>query len=355
MDVDAPASPPSDMDRLPSVSADAYYSEYHGHLTPHLNRVHDALRRHGANTRIVFTAGDSSLDNKYWFGHSAPAVANGYHRVLSPPVMKQDVTYWLNRRAADREGLAHISAINTAVEATTLNGRACCKLLKQDKFLKNHVRQNDVVIVSVGGNDIALMPCLCTIVNIGLISCCTPHSCVEATKGVPFPCDDCCCGCGFGCLSTLTACPAPCMGYFYHMFQTRVQAYVNNLTSGEERPGTIIVCMIYYLDEAATGSWADGMLGCLGYNSNPKKLQMMIRRVFEEAVSKIKVDGAEVIPFPLFKVLDGKTSSDYRERVEPSPEGGRKIADALLDVIEGGEAAKRWIGADAAGDEKKII
>ena len=82
---------------------------------------------------------------------------------------------------------------------------------------------------------------------------------------------------------------------------------------------------------------------------------MMIRRVFEEAVSKIKVDGAEVIPFPLFKVLDGKTSSDYRERVEPSPEGGRKIADALLDVIEGGEAAKRWIGADAAGDEKKII
>ena len=147
---------------------------------------------------------------------------------------------------------------------------------------------------------------------------------------------------GFGCLSTLTACPAPCMGYFYHLFRTRVQAYVDNLTSGGERPGTIIVCMIYYLDEAETGSWADGMLGCLGYNSNPRKLQMMIRRVFEEAVSKIKVDGAKVVPFPLFRVLDGKTTSDYRERVGKS-EGGRKIADALLDVIEGGDAAERWL------------
>ena len=113
--------------------------------------------------------------------------------------------------------------------------------------------------------------------------------------------------------------------------------------------------MIYYLDEAETGSWADGMLGCLGYNSNPRKLQMMIRRVFEEAVSKIRVDGANVVPFPLFRVLDGKTSSDYRERVEPSPTGGRKIADALLDVIEGGEAAQRWLGVKQMGGEKKMM
>ena len=345
---------PPDMDRLPGVSADAYYGENHGHLPSHLESVHAALRQHPGTTRLIFTAGDSSLDNKYWFPSTSPAVRNGYETVLTPPVMKQDVTYWLNRRAADRPGLAHVSAINTAVEATTLNGRACGTLLKQDAFLKDHVRAGDVVVVSVGGNDIALMPCLCTVVNIGLISCCTPYGCVEATKGVPCPGDDCCCGCGFGCLSTLTACPAPCMGYFYHMFRTRVQAYVDNLTSGGERPGTIIVCMIYYLDEAATGSWADGMLGCLGYNSNPKKLQMMIRRVFEEAVSKVKVDGAEVIPFPLFRVLNGKTSSDYRERVEPSPEGGRKIADALLDVIEGGKAAERWLGAEAASGEKKI-
>ena len=188
-----PVAPPAEMDRLPGVSASAYYGEYHGHLPDHLARVHEALRAHPPNTRLIFTAGDSSLDNKYWFNDTSPAVDNGYDKVLSPPIMKHDVTYWLNRRAIDR-GMSHLSAINTAVEATTLNGRACCQLLKQDKFLKNHVRKDDIVVVSVGGNDIALMPCLCTIVNIGLISCCTPYSCVEATKGVPLPCDDYCCG-----------------------------------------------------------------------------------------------------------------------------------------------------------------
>jgi len=32
--------------------------------------------------------------------------------------------------------------------------------------------------------------------------------------------------------------------------------------------------------------------------------------------------------------LDGKTTSDYVARVEPSCNGGRKIAQYLLDVIE---------------------
>ena len=50
------------------------------------------------------------------------------------------------------------------------------------------------------------------------------------------------------------------------------------------------------------------------------------------ATSQIQIDGTEVVPFPLFRVLDGKTSSDYCQRVEPSPQGGRKMAAALLDV-----------------------
>ena len=41
----------------------------------------------------------------------------------------------------------------------------------------------------------------------------------------------------------------------------------------------------------------------------------------------------QVVAFPLFDVLDGKTSSDYEQRVEPSVTGGRKIAAALLDAI----------------------
>ncbi len=41
--------------------------------------------------------------------------------------------------------------------------------------------------------------------------------------------------------------------------------------------------MIYYLDETPSPSWAGPALGALGYNSNPAKLQGLIKKVFEEA------------------------------------------------------------------------
>jgi len=56
----------------------------------------------------------------------------------------------------------------------------------------------------------------------------------------------------------------------------------------------------------------------------------MIRTVFELATKKIRVPGVAVVAFPLFEVLDGKTSSDYHSRVEPSSAGGRKMARALV-------------------------
>lgn len=37
--------------------------------------------------------------------------------------------------------------------------------------------------------------------------------------------------------------------------------------------------------------------------------------------------------FPLYDVLDGKTSTDYVQRVEPSVQGGKKMADALLAAL----------------------
>ena len=94
--------------------------------------------------------------------------------------------------------------------------------------------------------------------------------------------------------------------------------------------------MIYYPDEAPTPSWAGLALGALGYNNNPAKLQILIRKAFGFATSSIRIDGSEVIPVPLFHVLDGKVPSDYVARVEPSPEGGRKMAEFILDLIDRG-------------------
>jgi hypothetical protein len=119
----------------------------------------------------------------------------------------------------------------------------------------------------------------------------------------------------------------------YCRFATdRTQKYIEALTS-KTKPAKILVCMIYYPDESNTPSWANASLGALGYNKNPAKIQLLIRKFFEEATSSIKITGTEVIPIPLFHSLDGTRSNDYVARVEPSAVGGKKMAELLLDAV----------------------
>lgn len=321
------------------ITPDSFYGEFHGHKVRHLESVLPSLRT--SSEALIWTAGDSSLDNKYWFFDTAPAVG-AYAQVLVPPVSKCDVTYWLNylarsdddgggdERSGGSDRNIKWGAINTAVEATTLNQRVF-RLLPQDRFIRDNILSDDVLVVSVGGNDIALCPTLCTIAAVAG-TLCLPYSVVEnGCTCATVPANDCCCGCGASLLSCGCAFP-PCLGYMRHLFGTRVQKYVEAMTR-KTKPKKVLVCMIYYLDENTAPSWAGPALAAMGYNRNPEKLQMVIRKVFAEATSRIRIPGSEVIPVPLFHALDGKQSRDYVARVEPSPTGGRKIAELLLDII----------------------
>lgn len=324
------------------ISHSEFYSEYHGHKVEHLEKLLPHLR--SSSDSIIWTAGDSSLDNKYWFNNHKPAVG-AYKSCLRPPTSICDVTYWLNFLADQRnhdssgnrsmdENKGHgrrIAAINTAVEASTLNERSY-RLRPQDIFLRDNISREDTLVVSVGGNDVAMMPTPCTIFSMaGLLA--LPMSCIR--RGVScctLPVNDCCCGCGPSTCSCLGSFP-PCLGYFRHLFGIRVKKYIEKITS-KTRPKRILVCMIYFLDEAPTPSWAGGALGAMGYNRNPAKLQLFIKKIFEEATSQIKIEGTEVIPIPLFNALDGKCSQDYVARVEPSAIGGKKMAEYLMDAID---------------------
>jgi hypothetical protein len=308
------------------VSSSKFYSEYHGHLVEHLEILLPNLR--ATSDSLIWTAGDSSLDNKHWFEDTQPAVG-AYMDVLSPPQSKCDVTYWLNYVAQER-GVNRMAAINTAVEATTLNERSF-RLREQDKFLRDNIREDDILIVSIGGNDVALAPTPCTIFNM-LCLLKLPLQWIEngcSCGTVPF--DDKCFGCGPSLLSCFGSFP-PFAGYFLHLFGPRIESYIRKLTE-KTKPRTILVCMIYYPDQNPTPSWANLALGALGYNSNPKKLQAMIRLVFQRAISNIRIPGTQVIPVPLFSVLDGTRSEDYVERVEPSALGGSKMANFIWDII----------------------
>jgi hypothetical protein len=125
------------------VPAKRFYSEWHGHRVEHLEVLLPYLRE--ASDSLIWTAGDSSLDNKYWFNDQKPAVGV-YRDVLDPPASKCDVTYWLNYLAQNQASrTVSIAAINTAVEATTLNERSY-KLRPQDRFLRNNIRPNDILL-----------------------------------------------------------------------------------------------------------------------------------------------------------------------------------------------------------------
>ena len=242
--------------RTMHLSHQSFYSEYHGHKEKDLRILSEFLRSNngvGGSRPGIYLAGDSSLDNKFWFQDTAAAV-NGYEDIIKPPNMKQDIAYWLNNELKHR-GVDQF-CINCAVEESSIGSRACCRLLPQDKVIRDTITEEDILVVSVGGNDIVLKPTLCTILSTLALTCCTTNQCVEASCGCALPCDDYVCGCGCGFLSNFLGFPCG-YGYFLHLFGTRIQSYVDRLTS-KRRPKIIVICMIYYPDESAGGSWADG-------------------------------------------------------------------------------------------------
>jgi hypothetical protein len=86
----------------------------------------------------------------------------------------------------------YITVINCAIEESTVGSRKK-NILPHDKFICDHIKKEDILVVSVGGNDIALKPSFLTIINMLVLLSCTTNSCLEnCTGGRPFPFNSCC-------------------------------------------------------------------------------------------------------------------------------------------------------------------
>lgn len=166
-------------------------------------------------------------------------------------------------------------------------------------MLAAHVTENDVVVVSVGGNDVALAP--------------TPRIAFSALVATYL-------GAGWG------------EKALYSLFVTELEEYVRKLVR-RCKPRLVVLCALYYLDEEPVQSWAGVTLKVLGYNHRPERVQRVIQWV-AEVMGRVHVEGVRVVVAPLFEALDGKDSGDYVARVEPSEEGGRKLAKFLLEIVE---------------------
>lgn len=272
------------------------------------------LRQHCKN--VVWLVGDSSLDSKHWLfagadkhrfdfataAFAAPAI-QGYEVVLSPPRCVKDVAYSVNGELKNR-GL-EMCCVNAAVEESTLMDRAG-GLQPHDAFVRDNLREGDVVIISVGGNDVALRPTPETQFHLGELMTSDMSGWREHGS----------------------------LEYFIGLFRDKTRDYIQALIAGASTRLVVIICMIYFPNEVPGGSWADSVLETLGYNTMPQRLQALIHLVYERATTQIELPGADVIPVPLFEVLDSKDTADYVQRVEPSVQGGLKMATAFVDAIQ---------------------
>jgi len=293
------------------VDSYGFYGTYYGHHVHYLNNILKCCRKLKYDG-IVYFAGDSSLDNKHWLKKPGSMsflkekAVNGYENILDPPKMVGDVAYHVNKVLSERN--INKLALNCAVEESTLGCRSD-KLLIQDEFIRDNINKNDTLVVSVGGNDIALRPSLKTMWNMVLLMKCNS-------------------------LKTIKKGPKYCWGmnYFIQMFKDKTEKFIKKIITHKQIK-RVIVCMIYFPDEKQTGSWADKTLGFLGYNDNPVKLQEVIKQIYIHATRKISIEDVDIVPFPMFNVLDGKNSKDYIARVEPSSQGGLKLAEILVPYL----------------------
>ena len=212
-----------------------FFSEWKGHPIESLIALRSTVLSSRGVKPIIWLAGDSSLDNKAWVPSDGPGgeplpveVPEVYREVLSKPRPKPDIAFWLNHFLG-----ARATAINTAVEASLLRERDG-KLLPHDEFIRDSLRPQDILIVSVGANDIALAPSLATAWHMMRLAWFSSQASLE--KGTAWS-----------------------LSYFRHMFQTQIQEYINHLVQ-KTKPAAIIVCMIYFPLEAGKAnqrSWAD--------------------------------------------------------------------------------------------------
>lgn len=287
------------------IDCSSFYNEYRGHKESHIKLLINEFKKDHKN--IIYLAGDSSLDNKFWLDSSDYEDAvNGYQYILSPPKMKTDIAYHFNKLLEESD--SNYCVINTSIEESTLADRKY-NLLTQDKIIQENITCDDILIVSIGGNDIALKPSVSTMTNMASLICLNTNTMLSSGPDSSWG-----------------------MTYFINMFKSDVENYIKKMI-GDKKPKKIIVCMIYYPDEKGSGSWADRTLNLLGYNKNPDKLKLIIHQIFKYGTSEIRIPGCDIVPFPMFNVLDGKNTNDYIQRVEPSALGGLKLATAFKKIL----------------------
>ena len=280
------------------IDSNKFYSEYYGHPLDDLRKLHDEFRKNGKN--IIWLVGDSSLDNKHWIKNEPRSGAcNGYEDILEPADCVPDVAYWMNYELFHLDKPTNYVCINAAVEESTIGGRR--DLLSHDKFVRDHLGENDIIISSMGGNDVALKPSFTTIASITNILY------------------------GFGDIYNVEN------TYLDLLIRQDTQNILEKICR-KVKPKCILPCITYY-PSLKGKSWADGILNTLKYDKNYENVHILIQQLFKTSTKNIRVYDIQMVPVALYEVLNCEDEGDYVERVEPSAQGSWKMAKEFVSLF----------------------
>lgn len=277
------------------IDSGRMYDTYYGHPVEHLQHIID--NKSDEITTIVYLAGDSSLDNKHWIPENERLpVSSKISKFMTREYAKckPDVAYWVNRVSP-----SYILCMNCAVEEAKISTKINHGLNAQDILIRDNITKDDVLVISIGGNDVALASDISTILAMGCL------------------------------LYITTALPK---WYLLHKFKTQLREYIEKLTTVTQ-PKTIILCSIYYPCKYGNG-WSTRFLDRISYDTNPELIHQFIDDFHEYVIDGLVGELDNVHSLKLSDILDWETSEHYISRVEPSSTGGKCIAKEIIQIIK---------------------
>jgi hypothetical protein len=317
---------------MSKINTKDFYSKYDGHKIMDLNNIIGPLRSYNEqnkNRSVIFLAGDSSLDNKHWpFNDPIEKLLcnkqpiNGYESVLEGDNCVPDVAYQINQTLIENELNNEYVCINTAIEATKLEERfdmdSKVRLLEQDQFICDNITNDDILIVSVSGNDLALGPTAEIVEDM--------RKYVKAFEDKNYKEQNDLFG------ET---------GIFYGLFVNKMSEYIKKLCS-KKNPKKVIICMIYFVSisffkNLGSGRhWAKKTIDIFKYTSNPDILKSFIIKCHELIkINYLINSGINIFEScPLYEVLNELDNTLYLSGVEPSIIGGKLMAERFVDQIK---------------------
>lgn len=243
------------------------HSNYHGYKIQDLEYAYEHLK----DKNIIYLCGDSSFDNKFWVERTKPS--SNYDFLDTYP---NDVCHNINQNIP-----SDYACINCAVEETCLKDRDD-NLLPQELFMVSKLKERDIILISLGGNDIALKPSVDIMFSLGTY--------LLFENSISY-------------------------NYLYLYFETRFKKYLERINHKN-----VYLCGLYFPCVKGNG-WCDTTLNLIGYNSNPLKIQKLIKKLYTDLSIKLNMKY-----IPLYECLDCNNELEYVQRVEPSSVGSEKIA-----------------------------